>query len=130
MNACDMALEILRETRDGDALAPDHLRLVENAVNGFLTEKGVEKFRELHGEVVSGKYKKPGFHGIEHLTVDHEGFVSWKGIHVEHYDFPFAFSERGKRAALELAERCKHLEKKGVSVNTTTAIWSWDQYKH
>ena len=37
----DDVIEILRLTRDGDALAPHHLKLVENAVNGALNEHGI-----------------------------------------------------------------------------------------
>lgn len=129
MNICEMACEIVRRTNDGDQLAPEHLRLVENAVNGFLNGLGKEKFRELYEEVLSGRYRKPFFHGIEHLTLDHEGFVYWKDRQVEHYDFPFAFSERGREASQELARRCRRLEEKGVPVNVGSAIWNWEKYR-
>lgn len=59
MSVCEMACDILRKTKDGDELAPEHLWLVENAVNGFLNDRGKEKFRELHEEVVSGRYRIP-----------------------------------------------------------------------
>lgn len=38
MNIYDKALEILKKTHDGDDLTPQHLWLVENAVNGFFNE--------------------------------------------------------------------------------------------
>lgn len=129
MNECDMACDILQKTKDGNELSPEHLWLVENAVNGFLNEKGKEKFKELHEEVTSGRYQKPYLHGIEYLTLDHEGFVYWRGKHVEHYEISFALSDKGKEAALELAKRCRHLEQKGVEVNVTNAIWHWKKYK-
>lgn len=130
MNTCEMACEIVKETRDGEDLAPEHLWLVENAVNGFLNETGTEKFKALHGEVISGKYRKPWLHGIEHLTLDQEGYVYWKENQVEHYDFPFAFTEKGKTAALELTQRCLHLEARKIEVNSSTAIWHWEKYKN
>ncbi len=129
MNFCEMACDILVKTSDGDKLSPEHLKLLEMAVNGFLNEKGETKFKELHETVTAGKYRKPFLHGIEHMTIDHEGYVYWKGQHVEHYDFPFAFSKDGKTEALRLANRCQHLEKKGVEVSVTTAIWNWEKYK-
>jgi hypothetical protein len=43
----EQALEILRATRDGDDLAPQHLKLVEMAVNGFLNDEGKEAFQAL-----------------------------------------------------------------------------------
>ena len=86
-NAIDMAIEILRKTNDGNDLAPEHLKLVEVAANGWLSEAGEVAFHELHRDVENG-YKKPWLHGIEHLTRDHEGYVYWKGRRVEHYDSP------------------------------------------
>ncbi|HOW87329.1 MAG TPA: hypothetical protein PKV84_01560 [Candidatus Omnitrophota bacterium] len=129
MNECDMACDILRKTKDGDDLSPEHLWLVENAVNGFLNEKGQEKFRELFAEVSSGKYQKPYLHGIEFLTINHEGFVHWRGKHVEHFDISFAFSEKGREAALELARRCRYLEQKEIEVNVTNVVWRWKKFQ-
>ena len=127
MDTCEMVIEILRKTNDGDELDPMHLKLVEMAVNGFLNESGLEAFRRLHEEAMKG-YRKPWFHGIENLTLDHHGNVYWKGANVEHFDFPFAYSERGKESALELAERCRRLEELGVEVNLTNAIWKWEKF--
>ena len=56
---CDRAIEILRNTRDGDDLDPIHLKLVELAVNGFLNERGVEAFHRLYEEVKRGYKKHP-----------------------------------------------------------------------
>lgn len=67
---CQMVTEILRMTDDGDKLDARDLKLLEGAVNGFLNEKGYEKFRELHTQVVEGDYTLPWLHGIEHLTLD------------------------------------------------------------
>ncbi len=120
-----MACEILKQTKDGDELSPEHLWLVENAINGFLNEKGQEKFNTLYEEVTAGRYQKPYLHGIEFLTINHEGLVHWRGKHVEHYDISFALSDKGKEAAQELAKRCRHLEQKGVEVNVTNVVWRW-----
>jgi hypothetical protein len=38
-NTCDKAIAILQATSDGDKLAPLDLKLVESAVNGFLSEE-------------------------------------------------------------------------------------------
>ena len=37
---CDKACEILQRTNDGDDLAPNHLWLVQEMVNGHLNERG------------------------------------------------------------------------------------------
>ena len=39
-DTCEKACVILKSTNDGDDLDPDQLKLLENAVNGFLNEKG------------------------------------------------------------------------------------------
>jgi hypothetical protein len=58
---CQQAIAILSLTRDGDDLAPRHLKLLEMAVNNFLSDAGQEAFAELHRIVLSGHYdqKKP-----------------------------------------------------------------------
>ena len=122
----DKAIEIIQHTNDGDDLAPEHLKLVELAVNGYLNEKGVEAFQKLYENVEAG-YVRPYFHGIEHLMLDHEGFVYWKGQHVEHYNIPWAYSDEGKAQALELAKRCQQIESEGREVNSRTAIWDWKE---
>jgi len=124
-STCDMACDILRLTSDGDDLDPMQLSYLEAAVNGFLTEEGLEVFRELHKTVTSGHYKKPPFHGIENLSISNNGYVYWKGKEVEHYTLSWAYSEEAHKAALELARRCRILEEKGIIPDTSSAIWNW-----
>jgi len=50
----EAALEIIIATNDGDDLAPQHLKLVEMAVNGFLNDKGQQAFEDLLANVRSG----------------------------------------------------------------------------
>jgi hypothetical protein len=120
------ALEILRATRDGDDLAPEHLSLVQLAVNGKLSDKGQTAFLELLEQVRKG-YQPPWFHGIEHLTIDHSGYVSWKGQQVEHYDPYWAYGPEAKQEATELAERCRQLEAEGKPVNKFNAVLDWQE---
>ncbi len=122
-----LAIEIIRATNDGDDLAPQHLKLVEYAVNGALSERGEIAFNELLAQVRAG-YQKPWFHGIEQMTIDHEGYVYWKGTQVEHYTPGWAFSPEARDEALRLAERCRHLEALGVPVNSRNAVWDWELY--
>lgn len=123
-SVCDKAIIILQETNDGDDLSPQHLYLLQEAVNGHLTELGKQKFEELCSSVQAG-YKKPWFHGIEHMTVDHEGYVLWKGKAVEHYDSPWRWSEEAKVQAEEIAVRCRHLESIGEVPGQGNVIWLW-----
>ena len=121
---CDMAIEILRATNDGDDLAPVDLKLLETAVNGWLTEAGEVAFYDLHSRVSGGEYVKPWLCGIEHLTIGHTGYVYWKGIQVEHYSF--REYEPLKAAAVELARRCRLLEARGEAVIGLSAVWNWE----
>jgi hypothetical protein len=57
ISTCDKAIAILQATSDGDKLAPLDLKLVESAVNGFLSEEGMKVFNQLHETIVAGKYK-------------------------------------------------------------------------
>lgn len=127
---CDKAIAILRATNDGDDLEPKHLKLVEDAVNGFLNEYGQKVFDHLHKVVVGGHYEKPWFHGIEHLTIDNVGYVYWKGQRFEHYEMRFAYSSRGRDAAVRDAAKCQHLESLGVPINATTVVWQWEKYQN
>ena len=124
----ELAIEIIGTTNDGDDLAPHHLKLVEMAVNGYLNEQGEVAFYELV-EQVRGGYEKPYFHNIEHLTIDHEGFVYWKNQRVEHYTPRWAYSEEARSQAQELAERCIYLESIGEQINGSTAVWNWEEYE-
>ena len=126
--ASDVAIEILRATRDGEDLDPLDLSLIQSAVNGWLTEAGEVAFYALHYRATHPLgYQKPWLNGIEHLTIDHVGYVYWKGRQVEHYNQPWAWSESGQASAQELARRCRLLEERGVPVSCSNAIWNWEE---
>ena len=125
-DTCEKACVILQATNDGDDLDPDQLKLLENAVNGFLNEKGSTAFEKLYEDVKAG-YKKPWFHGIEHLTIDTVGYVYWKGIQVEHYNLGWHRSAEAKKQAEEVARRCRLLEERGQDVNYSHVIWTWKE---
>lgn len=128
MTLIDKACAILKATEDGNKLRPSDLSLVESAVNGRLTERGVEVFDALHQDVISGDYlnpespKYPWFHGIVHLTRDHQGYVYWKGQCIEHYTYPADRKDAERESAHRLAANCRSLEEKGIPVNGRTAI--------
>ena len=122
---CEVSIEILQKTNDGDDLEPWHLSLLENAVNNNLTEAGWERLIKIHDEVLAGTYKKPWFHDVENLTVDHVGYVYWKGIEIEHYTHPYR--PDNKPHAEELGVRCRYLESKSIPINTRSVIWRWDE---
>lgn len=123
---CDHAIEILSLTHDGDDLDPTHLKLVEMGVNGVLNDNGVQAFNALLADVRKG-YTKPWFHGVEHITRDHDGNVRWKGTAIEHYSGPSIHSEQAAEAVRELARRCLLLEAQGITPTANTVVWQWKE---
>ena len=128
---CEMAIEILQRTHDGDDLDPSDLKLVELAVNGFLNEAGKLAFAELHSNVTKpDDYTRPWFLGIEHVTRDHEGYIYWKGVAVEHFDHDVwtedGWRDRMRADAEKLAARCKILEEIGDKPTLNSAAWRWE----
>ena len=85
MTLIDKVCAILEKTNDGNALTPQHLKLTQNAVNGFLNEKGLEALDELYRTVIDGKYKRPAYLGVEFMDRDDNGYVYFKDEDVEHY---------------------------------------------
>ena len=77
-------------------------------------------------KVVADILKHRGDGNFVHAAVV---FVHWRGKHVEHYDISFAFSDKGREAALELAQRCRHLEQKGIEVSMTNVVWRWKKFQ-
>jgi len=128
MTNIDKAIEILRQTNDGEDLSPLDLAILQSAVNGFLSEKEKESYVALYESVTNGTYK-PWFHGIEHMRLHHNGWVTYKGHRVEHYSFPWAYTEEARKDALEILERCKHLESLGITPTMDTVVWHWEKYQ-
>ncbi len=126
-SVCDKACTILKATNDGNDLSPEHLYLLQEMVNGHLNELGEKEFEKLYRSVQTG-YVKPWFHGIAHLTLDHEGYVLWKGKAVEHFDSPWRWTQEAKKQAEEVAERCRHLESIGEVPTIGKVIWTWEKY--
>ena len=120
----DRALDILRRTNDGNDLIPFDLWLVQQAVNGHVTVHGRQAFRGLAACVDAG-YSIGWLHAIEHLVMAPDGYVSWRGEIVEHYDECLRTSAEGRRQALEIARRCRILEERGEPVSSTAVVWTW-----
>lgn len=90
MTHCDMAIEILRLTRDGHDLYQSEenierygkngdgwqLALVQYAVNGHLSERGSLLFQQLYVQVKAGDYKYPLKEFIEQFVHESKGDAS------------------------------------------------------
>lgn len=65
------------------------------------------------------------FWNIENLRFESEGYITWKGRYVEHYNTDYASSPKSRDAAVDLAERCKFIEGRGKLVLTASVVWGW-----
>ena len=117
----NLCTSILEKTDDGDNLAGSDLALVEGAVNGHLSERGLVVLYQLNYKVEQGTYEIPAFCGVENLTRDNDGHVSWKGKRVEHYDHDHwcedGWEKRMKEDAEHLGRICEYLEDNHIEVN-------------
>lgn len=120
-----MASDILAGSEDGSLLDPDDLQMTEWAVNGMLLISSLVYFCNMHRDVISGTYRKKWLHGIEHLTLGHDGAVFWKGSQVEFFSITWARSAAGYMAARNLAVRCIAIEEMGGSPDVVSCIFDW-----
>ena len=128
MTIIEKALFVLQKTNDGDDLLAHRLGLVEMAFNDNLSDLGVEIFNRLYNDIKKDALKKEWFQGIENMTMDQEGFIYWKGQNVEHYEIPWAYTEKAYNSANELKRRCLYLESIDVRVNAVNTTWKWDEF--
>jgi hypothetical protein len=115
----DMAMVILHATNDGEMLPASDLKLVQLAVNNMLDPEGMALFQQLHSNATKPDgYTAPYLFGIEHLTIDQQGLVLWRGFAVEHFDHSVwkrpGWLERVRADAEEVAAGCRQLEAKSI----------------
>lgn len=126
MSILDTSCNILSLSNDGDDLSPNDLKFIENVANFGVNEEGEIYLYELETKLEKGIYKKACFYGVENLTQDHEGFVYYKDIHVEHYSY--RDHEEGKKSAIILKSRCEVLEKNNIEISCHNAVWCWGKH--
>ena len=120
--------EIIAGTLDGNQLSPQHLTLIQSAVNGFSSEKELDELKQIHQLVKEGKYTN-WFHNIEHLTLDHSDFIRWKGRVVAQHTSET--TEEEKAAVKEIHSRCLYVESLSLTPNKWNCDFYWDEtYKN
>ncbi len=125
----EMAIAVLRATDDGNGLAPVDLALVELAVNRRLNAAGLVRFDELYRNATQPDgYTAPYLFGIEHLTIDHQRHILWRGVAVEHFDHGVwqrpGWRERMRADAEAVGARCRQLEAEGIEPSMAT-VTDW-----
>ena len=119
------AIKILRKTHDGDKLAPEHLHLLQAAVNNNLTETGLKAFYEIYNAVINNQYQIPWLHNIKDLIIKHDAYSFTKTPPNERHNLPL--SQNSINSLKTLGKTCEHLENIGVPITINTTIWyaSW-----
>jgi hypothetical protein len=117
-NDIDRAFDILRQTNDRDDLIPIDLWFVHGAFNSHLSERGRHAFLDLTARAEVG-YSVAWLHGIEHLVMAPDGYVSWRSQIVEHFNERLPTSEV---RAIEIARRCGILEDRNEPVTSTNVV--------
>lgn len=120
-------IQIIETTSDGKDLSPRHLKLTEDAANGFLDSDGLKELNRVYEMVKNNQYID-WFHGIEHMTQTHEGYVKWKGVAVDNYTFKDWDTEVA--TVRQLYSRCLHIESLGLKPSTRNCSYSWDEYEN
>jgi hypothetical protein len=114
------------ELEDGRPLLGIPTMLVSDKYEGHHSPRFVLK--EAYDTYWKARTQSPAwFHGIEHMTLDEDGYLRWKGQHIEHFDPDFAQTDAAKGKARILAARCRHLEEIGNPVNKKTVVLTWGE---
>ena len=109
MSPITLCIEVLQYSNDGEALSPRHLKLVEMAANGVASEAGLAELERIKAALQAGTYQDWYF-GLEGLTLDHQGWVYYRGKRVEHYSFTDGnYSAAARAAAEELVKRLERI---------------------
>jgi hypothetical protein len=129
MNYTEQTCAILRKTNDGKDLAPRHLYLIQLVINNDASEHGIKLFEQLHEQVMTGTYDKQKVYlfDVEHITKDHEGYIYYKGHHIDHFSY-YDNWEGEWEATLQAARICALLEQKGHPINSITYCWRVEEY--
>lgn len=72
------------------------------------------------------------FLGIEHLTIDAERYIYYKGHNVENYSYDLSDTHEREQAlneALELVSKCRHVESLDLIPNSSNTCWRWEHIK-
>jgi hypothetical protein len=114
------------ELDDGRELRGIPTILVGNEYHGYHGTRFVT--RAAYDAYWKERVESPAwFHGIEHMTLDEDGYLRWKGQTIERLDPEFAKTDVAKGKARILAARCRHLEEIGEPVNKKTVVLTWGE---
>jgi hypothetical protein len=130
INVHEQALDILRNTKDGDELDSRDLLLLQDVVNSAgkcLTPTGLRYWSRLRERTANGSYQRQPFCGVSGLRRDQVGYVYWRGVLVEHYSH--MDDEKMTKDARVLGAICKSIENRSGTVSAREVMKGYDDLR-
>ena len=119
-------LAILEQDPDGESLAPGHVGFVVYAMQNSLDAAQQKTLDELYRQVINETYVLPWHLGVEHMTMDSDGTMFFKGRVVEYYNRNLAFTLGARADLVRLQQTCLFLEARGEALGTFSSfLCSW-----
>ena len=123
----EKAQAVLQATKNGGKLAAQHHRLVELADHGVPLSPYQQK--ELDGIYVKlPEYTPPFVHGVEHMTIDQEGVLYYKGVAVDYGALAWTTTLGGRADVLRVQDQCRYLEAQGIRPTVQEIFFNWGAY--
>lgn len=126
LNTREKCLAILEKDPDGTQLAPGHVGFVVYAMQNELDSGQKKQLDDLYRQVTGGTYQKPWHLGVEHMTVDGDGIVYFKGQVAEYYNRNLMNMLNMRSDLVNLQQACLFLEEKGGPITASSSLFcSW-----
>lgn len=122
--------EIKRYTNKGNTLVNPHRYAIDCINNGWEDEFNLAMLNQAYKQIKEGTYEKlKNCHfGVEHMTMDGDGFIYYKGQHIEHFAYESSEWFKEWKVTLTAARICKLLEEKNIPINWATFCINVNQY--
>ena len=125
----EKCLAILEKDPDGEQLAPGHVGFIVYAMQTDLDGSQKQQLDDLYRQVIGGTYQKPWHLGVEHMTVDGDRTVYFKGQVAEYYNRNLMNMLNMRSDLVCLQQACLFLEAKGVPITASSSLsCNWPLY--
>lgn len=118
----EKCLAILEKDPDGTQMAPGHVGFVVYAMQNELDGGQKQQLDELYRQVIGGTYHKPWHLGVEHMTIDGDGIVYFKGQVAEYYNRNLMNMLNMRSDLVQLQQECLFLEAKGIPITASSSL--------
>lgn len=121
------AQAILQATENGGKLAAQHRRLLELADHGVpLSPYQQEELDGIYAKLP--EYTPPFVHGVEHMTIDWDGTLYYKGEAVDYGALVWTETLCGRADVVRVQDQCRFLEAQGIRPTAEEIFFNWGAY--